>query len=179
MLGVQKLQTGTNNATFIGASNKQVKEIIVDPTGMRRFYQLDCLPQMNWTALEQIDFLAMWTSVDEKAESPLLGQLAQVQARQGEIRAKDSVEDFFERRCVQRDQWIKATALYGHYVEDLKYQGRDRMAFSLTKFGERMKELAGEENTGWKRSDGIKYRVTVQRWETALDAMVGAAAVGV
>jgi len=53
------------------------------------------------------------------------------------------------------------------------------MAFSLTKFGERMKELAGEENTGWKRSDGIKYRVTVQRWETALDAMVGAAAVGV
>ncbi|MFP2960576.1 DUF3854 domain-containing protein [Myxococcus sp. 1LA] len=166
VLGVQKLQTGTNNATFIGASNKQVKEIVVDPTGMRRFYQVDCLPQMNWAALAQIDFLAMWTSVDEEAESPLLDQLTQAQVRQDEIRAKDSVEDFFERRCTESKDWIKSTALYDQYFEDLKRQGRERAALTTTKFGERMKELIGGEGKGWKRSDGIKYLIAVKPWSS-------------
>lgn len=179
ILGANKMQTGPNNSTFIGAANKQLKDIIFDPTGMRRFYQVNCLPKLLWAELESIDFTAMWCAVNERTDSPLDPFLPEVQRRQDAIRAKDSVEDFFDRCCSQREEWTKASVLYEQYVADLKQQCRERSAFTKTKFGERMKELTGPEDKGWKKSNGVHYRVTVDGVTATAEATLARVAAAV
>jgi hypothetical protein len=88
------------NCTFIGCSNDPVSERINDPTSARRFWQLNCADRLDWDIVNAIDYVALWRSVDENAECPLLPHIDEIQAIQHrELRAKDLVEQWLESEC--------------------------------------------------------------------------------
>lgn len=60
-------------STFFGAGNCDLSEVFNDPTGLRRFFQIEC-PRSMYLQLDQlkadVDPLALWQSVDEHATCP-------------------------------------------------------------------------------------------------------------
>lgn len=71
---VRKLHTNTvtkvkQNASLIGTTNKPVAEIIYDPSGARRFYEIRTLDVMDWAPIEkEIDYVRMWQEINEGRE---------------------------------------------------------------------------------------------------------------
>lgn len=59
------------NATFIGCSNKELEQLIKDPTGIRRFIGLRFLNNPCWDTMNSIDWADLWRSVDITAEDPI------------------------------------------------------------------------------------------------------------
>lgn len=88
------------NSTFIGCSNDPVSERINDPTSARRFWQINCAEKLDWEAINAIDYLALWKSVDERSPCMLVPYLSEIQAIQHrELRAKDIIEQWLELAC--------------------------------------------------------------------------------
>lgn len=137
-----------NNCTFIGATNSNIDEMIYDPTGMRRFFQIPCLDQLDWSLINSTDYIKIWTSVNENSSSPIFGCLAEVEELQLNITAHDSVEEW-TLVCGIKFQPEDATAaelvcktpseIYSEYVKWIKEQMRKPV--SEKKFGLRVKEL--------------------------------------
>jgi hypothetical protein len=85
-------------ATLIGSSNVPVKTLIQDPTGMRRFNQLDVKPRSqvepHWQAIQHADWLGLWRTVDAKAESPMMPFMDLLSQKQETMRTVDRVESW-------------------------------------------------------------------------------------
>lgn len=96
-----------NRATLIGCMNGTLGEKIFDPTGMRRFgpwfarYKPTAanvhadLPVSDWGAINGVDFVALWRSVDPADEHPLRADLEahdEWLRLQEDARALDSAE---------------------------------------------------------------------------------------
>jgi hypothetical protein len=79
-------------ATFIGCSNDSLGEIIKDPTGVRRFAELEFTDTPDWTAMNEIDWLMLWRSVDEHSADPSANCFDLLKAQQEANRFQDSVE---------------------------------------------------------------------------------------
>lgn len=87
------------NCTFFGASNRHINEMIFDSTGMRRFYQINCLSKFNWTAVNNINYLQAWRSIDElREEGYLASEVVQtlLKASQQHLVSHDDVDCFIE-----------------------------------------------------------------------------------
>ncbi len=72
-MGTNSTVQYTQNSTFIGTSNKLLSQLINDPTGNRRFFQISfngASGQAEWDYVNALDFTAMWASVDHRAEDP-------------------------------------------------------------------------------------------------------------
>lgn len=70
---VRKLHTNTvtkvkQNASLIGTTNKPVAEIIYDPSGARRFYEIRTLDLMDWKSVTSIDYIQLWQGINETRE---------------------------------------------------------------------------------------------------------------
>ncbi|MBL7670746.1 MAG: hypothetical protein JNM39_09685 [Bdellovibrionaceae bacterium] len=65
ILGTNTYSNVRQNCTFIGASNRPLAEIIRDPSGMRRFFEIETLPKMDWQMINNLDVLALWRGIDE------------------------------------------------------------------------------------------------------------------
>jgi hypothetical protein len=63
--------TARQNATFIGASNRELDQLIRDETGIRRFIGLRFSKKPDWIKMNDIDFGMLWQSVDELGPDPL------------------------------------------------------------------------------------------------------------
>jgi len=166
MMGTNRLMTAPNAATFIGASNRDLKELIYDRTGMRRFHQIHCLDRLDWEVINSLDYLMIWSSVDHTAQAPIVSVLDDLRALQEQLRVKDSVEEWLDESCaIGGDQFTAAIGLYANYVEFMDMQRRKGI-LSMTGFGERMKETllatVGGEGVGWKKSSSMVYRVTLK-----------------
>jgi len=66
----QSQQSHIVRAAFIATTNKELAESICDPTGMRRFWVIDCgttenQPEFDWDVIEDFDWLALWQGIDE------------------------------------------------------------------------------------------------------------------
>lgn len=67
---VRKLHTNEvikakQNTSLIGTTNKPVAEIIYDPTGARRFFEIKSLDKMDWNPIETLDYYALWQGINE------------------------------------------------------------------------------------------------------------------
>lgn len=67
---VRKLHTNTvtkvkQNASLIGTTNKPVAEIIYDPSGARRFYEIKTLDLMDWKTINEVDYVQLWQGINE------------------------------------------------------------------------------------------------------------------
>ncbi len=87
-LGSNRRRVETNRATFIGTSNYRLSEIIIDPTGTRRFYEMTCSDRIDWTTVNAIDYTKLWASVDENGPAPIAPFLHELWSRQNVDRAE-------------------------------------------------------------------------------------------
>lgn len=89
-LGTSKANKLTQRATLIGTANEQIRVLIADPTGHRRFVEL---PFRNgavakggnvevWRAVDETDHSLLWRSVNPFDLSPILPHLDSLAAAQ-------------------------------------------------------------------------------------------------
>lgn len=140
ILSYRPLYTNENaktiqNCTFIGAANKDVRDLLYDPTGMRRFYQIQVDPQVTreqilerWDIVSKINFLAMWKSVDERVDVPteFLKYIDIIGEQQKLIKAQTSIEEFVDYMGLAESADYKITLqqLYRDYVDYCNESGR-------------------------------------------------------
>jgi hypothetical protein len=165
VLGSHFRNTARNNATFIGAANKPVVEIIYDPTSSRRFFQLDSLDRTDWDGINRMDMLSVWRSVNHETDTPLKSVLADVQARQEDIRARTSVEEWLEENGFVADpesDGIWADEPYEAYLETMEKQKRRSPASPRT-FRSEVKRIFGAKAA--YRSTGNRWRLRMRQSE--------------
>lgn len=96
----ESTQSASQNCTFIGCSNLPVRERIQDPTSVRRFWQINCADQLDWSVINSLDYIALWQSVDESGPCPILPYLEEIRAvQEQELRVKDPIESWLEFNC--------------------------------------------------------------------------------
>jgi hypothetical protein len=159
-----------NRATFVGTTNKDVSRLIFDDTGMRRFYQIDCKPVMDWAVFDQVNFIGLWRSVNERADSPLVldrAVLADIKRTQAIKRQITTMEAWLRSRPYElfREQRVRAQALFEEYVEyEKSTSGNQRCDTNVQKFGRDIKDIAanipGLEITKRRDMAGFEYRIT-------------------
>jgi hypothetical protein len=85
------------NCTMIGTSNKgSVAELFYDVTGLRRFVGLYAKNQMDWEAVNKMDWLALWRSVSPYEADPILEILDDLKKMQEKERPKSAIEMWLE-----------------------------------------------------------------------------------
>lgn len=82
------------NATFIGCSNREIEQLIRDETGNRRFAALRFSSTPDHAAINAIDPLLLWQSVDEWGEDPMKPFHTVLKAKQAEWRERSQVEQW-------------------------------------------------------------------------------------
>lgn len=96
-LGTNEIFKVRQSCSFIGATNRPVSEQIVDSTGMRRFWQLNCMDKLKWDLLNSIDYVAMWRGIDEtRIDGYVLDQIDAIRAKQEDMVAKDDLHTYLE-----------------------------------------------------------------------------------
>ena len=160
-----------NRATFIGTTNKDISRLIFDDTGMRRFYQIDCKSRLDWDITQRVEYLKLWRSVDERAETPLLKDpehFGAIRRLQNAKRQIPMLEKWLRERkhSPYVTETVKAQAFYEEFVEFEKLNNNDRSDMSNTKFGRDIKDIAmnipgldlvKERNNGY-----VEYRLIYQ-----------------
>jgi hypothetical protein len=161
-----------NRATFIGTTNKDISRLIFDDTGMRRFYQVDCLPKLDWTVTQNINYLNLWRSVDERAETPLLDDavmLGRVKRVQSSKRQITMIEKWLRERNWRPfvQEKVMAQAFFEEFVKfEQENSGNGRSEMTHTKFGRDIKDIAmnipGLELNKRGTNKGTTYMITYQ-----------------
>lgn len=82
------------NATFIGASNKELNQLIRDETGIRRFMGINFSPNPDWDTMNRINYKLLWRSVDERGIDPSLECIDDILLNQEEMREKSPCEEW-------------------------------------------------------------------------------------
>jgi len=158
ILGKNQSATGPNVATFIGASNNDLQDLVYDPGGVRRFYQLNCQNPMDWGAINSLDSLALWKSVDENAASPLVDNkvlMDELKRRQEGMRVKDAVEQWLDECCdIGGDNWTRSNECFSSFSNWQKYLGQPR--WYVQSFGRRLGKLVKS-----KVSNGTRYNLAL------------------
>lgn len=96
-MGTNATVTKDQFSSFIGASNKLLEQLINDPTGNRRFFQIDFNSRSGpdqHAYINTLDFTAMWCSVDHRAADPCADYSDEMRALQASHSNKSSVEEF-------------------------------------------------------------------------------------
>jgi hypothetical protein len=145
--------------------------LIFDDTGMRRFYQVDCLPKLDWAVTQNIDYLRLWKSVNENAETPLLADQAMLQ-RVKRVQSRKRQITMIEKWLRERDwkpfvvETVNGQAFYEEFVKFEKANNNDRSDMSHTKFGRDIKDIAmnipGLELEKKGTNKGNVYKITYQ-----------------
>jgi hypothetical protein len=94
----QKRVQVKNRTSYIGTSNKSIKQIFYDSTGMRRFFQIDCQPRVDREIINSIDYVQLWKGIDETLETGYCNNSNwdKISAIQSTYVNKEDYEDFFE-----------------------------------------------------------------------------------
>jgi hypothetical protein len=157
-LNMNRVAAGTNNATFIGATNTSLTDLIYDPSGVRRFYEIECQNPSDWLTVNGLDYMGLWRSIDENGAAPILPVLRVVKERQEKMRQKDAVEEFLAECCEVGGEWTSAMSVYESFKAFMAGDMRaDR--WSSSRFGRRVKALLGEDRV--KVSNGTKYNLSL------------------
>ena len=105
-----------NNCTLIGTSNKPTSEGIYDPTGMRRFIDIEIkIPKCNFDELENIDYVSLWKGVKhilskEEKEEFYKTYNKLIVPKQEEMRAKECVELFINEDAIEEGNVLCPTS---------------------------------------------------------------------
>lgn len=154
------------DSTMIGTTNKDISRLLYDDTGMRRFFQINCLSQMNWHMTSEINYNLLWRSVNEKSSSPLKQDLdlyKRIQKIQNGKRQITLLEQWLRDRkfTIGQEEVVRAKALYDEYVEFHKEHNNDRCDVNSTNFGRSITDVAlnipGLQITKNRTNKGYEY----------------------
>jgi hypothetical protein len=99
---VRKLHTNTvikaqQNTSLIGTTNKPVAEIINDPTGMRRFFEIRSLDLLDWPVIQTLDYISLWKGINETRERGYYEEhRAGIQENQARLKGIDEIQIFLD-----------------------------------------------------------------------------------
>lgn len=154
-----------NVSTFIGASNRELQDLINDPTSARRYWQINTLPKgkANWDLLGSVDYVKLWKSIDENSESPIMPVLDEVlNTQHREMRAKSLVEQWLESDISYGpdvNTWWPASYAHKAFLEWCARQNINNYCVTTTTFGRQLKQLGVERR---RTTVGNEYRATVK-----------------
>lgn len=92
--------------SFFGTSNLPVNVIIADPSGNRRFYQMDAVP-CDFDLMNSVDPTLIWSAVDHDDDAPILPHMDALRAHQEALLYQDIVSVWQEQErwgsiCMRR-----------------------------------------------------------------------------
>lgn len=170
----ERVMSAPQNATFIGCSNEAVRDRIKDSTSSRRFWQLNCADNVDWEAVNNIDYLSLWKSVDENAPAPILTHLSKIRrVQEAEIRVKDIVEQWVEEMCevvAFDDSSLTTSELYDSFREFCLWQNQKSFP-QFQKFAREMKrifEVSGHGAISKKTNRGTTWSIKVRKKDVAV-----------
>lgn len=77
--------------SFIGCTNRNTFEVLWDPTGARRFWEIQTLPKVAWEKINEIDYEALWKGIDENL---LEGYMTEnVVTAMNKVQTQNTIED--------------------------------------------------------------------------------------
>lgn len=163
----------TNRATFIGASNKDIATLIFDDTGMRRFFQIDCLSKIDWSVTTSINYVRLWKSVDETKETPLITDtviLENIKRLQASKRQITMMERWLRERPHKLgiEDVFGATAFYEEFVKfEQAHSGNGRSDMNINKFSRTVKSavvnIPGLTFGNTKRDGRVFYKILYEK----------------
>jgi len=104
ILGYNKQSTGRQCGTFIGTSNKNLFEIINDPTGVRRFWEIQCKDKIDREMVNSLNYELLWDCVDVNKPSPIYAIIDEIHELQDKyLRNKSPYDEFIEDQVVLDD----------------------------------------------------------------------------
>ena len=108
-----------NCATFIGCSNKNLGQLIRDETGVRRFAELEFTREPDFAAINAINWLMLWQSIDECADDPMvvMDMMDVLRGQQEENRNQSPVEVWVRQFGHVHKSWTPARDLHDAYRE--------------------------------------------------------------
>lgn len=153
------------NSSFIGTTNHLIEEIILDTTGMRRFYSISCLDKVDWDAVNSISYEEIWRSINEDLKEGYIEKVKdELTLFQSERKHKSSIEEFaIEKDLIPIDsenvQGIKNKTLYDQYKKFCTEFGHNPA--SATQFGKGLKKLKIEKSRPYiKTKKETIYRIS-------------------
>lgn len=108
-----------NQSTLIGCSNKSLGQLFRDETGGRRFAELVWLQQPDWDALNDVDWVMLWKSVDEKGPDPMVAAnfMNVLAEQQEENRNQHPVEIWIREEGHTYKKWTLASEIHRTFRE--------------------------------------------------------------
>lgn len=164
------------NCSFIGGSNKSMTELIYDPTGMRRFYEFICLDKAGFAAVNAVDAMAIFTSIDPKRERGYIEHvLPQLQQHQQQRQSEDEVQHFVKEMQLNEGEPkpILAADLYNQFIIWRAKAGyAAKHAMIITSFGMRLSSLGVKKEV--KKIGGVQKTVySVNAFSPVFSALPG------
>lgn len=142
---VRKLHTNDvikakQNTSLIGTTNKPVAEIIYDPTGARRFYEIKSLDKTDWAPIEEIDYYTLWQGINENRERGYYEEHQEgIRENQAGLTGLEELQvflDFYKIKPGTKE--ISAQILYDQYRSWCESQGV-KNPFNSIWFGRRLR----------------------------------------
>jgi len=86
--------TISQNSTFIGCSNRELAQLVRDPTGNRRFVAIRMRTDADRTLINELDWAALWGSVSINDADPMSDHREMLAGQQEETRERSRVEQW-------------------------------------------------------------------------------------
>ncbi len=145
--------------SLIGTSNRRLVDLARDPTGARRFYEIEAQDCIDWKAINEINYTLLWESVNEDEKAPGIVYKAIIQAEQTKLVWSDPIErwlldeedagwsvvsgvDGQDLGSVRPDQGAATTRLYGRFRRWCEDNGEREVTAAIV--GRRLTELGWE-----------------------------------
>jgi hypothetical protein len=155
--------TKPNRSTLIGTCEQRVADVLGNELGMRRFYEIRCLPKIDWNEINATDYLALWREVDENAEAPVSTNIEEIgRVQDAELRL-DAFADWAQEHLEPSPHPVRPESLYSGaadaYVERYRIQGYRTSQLTEKQFRERLKSWANDPARPWHGDGGpLAYR---------------------
>jgi hypothetical protein len=150
-----------NRATFLGATNHHVQDIIYDPTSARRYWQIGCAERVNHSVVNELDYLSLWRSIDEQGVSPIIPFLDEITViQENKLRAKTLVETWLDETMItttEHNNWWPAGFAHKVFLEWCQMNGFRNVTITRNKFGRMMSATKVEKRVS---KQATEYRLT-------------------
>lgn len=170
--------------SFIGASNKPLDTLIIDSANMRRFWQIDCLPKMDWDFINGLDPWALWRSIDENnPEGFTRAVVDRLSVVQKSMATPDIVKQFVEERSLKIEEngfsvRIPVQTLYRDFRSFCTESGVSntiptKNSFSRLLKGQKLEDYRTTQERGFIVSSANRIDVYPRTIESKIDEICG------
>ena len=125
------METYVNRISFFGTTNLALNEQLFDSTmALRRFYEIKVDKKIDIEISTGLDYLAIWRSINENGEAPLLSMLDEYYECVDKLRTPDPFEEFFQEFGIDTSKPMtyhvpSRDGIYKAFIDFTKSSGYD------------------------------------------------------